>query len=218
MILKIVAVLGGTFDPIHLAHFKLAESLYESLHCQEILLMPCKQNPLKQIVNASSEQRIEMIQLAIQSYAHYQYRCDLRELEQKDSPLYTLETLQSLRRDYPDASIVFALGEDSLNSLDQWPGFEQYLHYVHFMVFSREGFIFKPNPKLLQWIQQAKTLKLADLQHKTHGCVYFNNSLKMDMSSTHIREMLRNPARRTEAKKWLPPVVFDYIEEKRLYQ
>lgn len=216
MKLKVIAVLGGTFDPIHTAHLKLADCLYADLHCQEILFIPCKQNPLKQGVRASTEQRIEMIQLAIRSNPHY--RCDLRELKQTDTPLYTLETLQSLRRDYPDASIVFALGNDSLNSLDQWPGFEDYLHYVHFMVFSREGFTFKPSVKLFQWIQKSKTIDLMDLRNKTHGCLYFADSLKMAISSTHIREILRDSIRRREANFFLPPVVFDYIEDKKLYQ
>lgn len=215
MKLKVIAILGGTFDPIHTAHLKLAESLDRSLNCQEILFIPCKQNPLKHVVNVSSEQRIAMIQLAIQNNSHY--RCDLRELEQIHTPLYTLETFQSLRRDYPDASIVFALGNDSLNTLDQWPGFEEYLHYVHFMVFSREGFVFKPSTILLDWIQKVKTVELTNLHDKKQGCLYFADTLKMDVSSTQIRAYLRDPARQAEAKNLLPTAVFNFIEEHELY-
>lgn len=208
-----IAILGGTFDPIHNAHLELAHVLHETLQFQHILFIPCRQNPLKANVNTTTQQRIDMIQLAINPFPNYY--CDLREIHSQ-SPLYTLETFQSLRKENPTASIAFSLGMDSLNDLEKWAGCEAYLNYVHFIVFPRPNYTLNATPMLKNWIETKKTTDIQDLHAKTHGCIYFSPIPENTISSTNIRNHLKNKDMIFN-KAHLPASVFQYIQDHHLY-
>lgn len=211
--MKTIAILGGTFDPIHNAHLELARVLTESLKFEKILFIPCKQNPLKAQVNASTQQRIEMIQLAINAFTEYE--CDSREIN-RDSPSYTIETLKSLRHDYPMVSIAFTMGVDSFNDLEQWDNFEEFLAYAHLIIFPRPGYVLKPEPPVQALIEEAQTLNITNLHTTSHGYIYFTDIPKHPISSTEIRTLLKENNRRV-LPNYLPKEVLAYINVHHLY-
>ncbi|MFT4925262.1 MAG: nicotinate-nucleotide adenylyltransferase, partial [Phenylobacterium sp.] len=108
-----IAILGGTFDPIHYGHLKPAEQILHALDFAEIRLMPSHKPPHKKGTNATSEQRAEMVKLACQDIPGF--TVDLRELERHD-PSYSVVTLQTIRQTQPDTPLCFLMGMDSLLS------------------------------------------------------------------------------------------------------
>lgn len=214
---KSLAILGGTFDPIHNAHLNLAHVLLE-LKFHKVLFIPCKQNPLKANVKATTQQRVTMIQLALASFKEV-YHCDLREIE-RDKPSLTIDTLKSLREDYPDDALTFTMGIDSFNDLEQWDNFEEFLNYSHLLVFPRPKYLLKPKPSVRVLIDKAKTSNINDLHEKKHGCIYFSENPKNAISSTEIRTLLKNTLHSTPchtAETYLPNAVFNYIQKNKLY-
>lgn len=210
---KSIAILGGTFDPIHLAHLELADTLVNIFHFEQVLFIPCKQNLLKEHFPATAQERIEMIQLAISPFP--EYHCDTREID-RDTPSYTIETLKALRADYPEDSLTFTMGLDSFNSLEQWHDFEKFLNYAHLLIFPRPGYSLEPHSSVKNLINQAQTTNIHDLHTNKHGCIYFSAKVKNLVSSTEIRALLKNQTS-THFLNYLPSSVLDYIKDKNLY-
>ncbi len=212
-----IAILGGTFDPIHNGHLECAYVLHQDFGFKKILFIPCKQNPLKADVNANTQQRIDMIELAIKPFSE-SYFCDLRDVERDTmTHTYTIDTLKSLRKNYPHASIAFSMGVDSFNTLEQWEEFEDFLTYVHIIVFPRPGYTLKPTPVLQTLINKSKTEDIQPLHTHPNGYIYFSDKPEHMTSSTQIRTELKN--KQTKAlEAHLPKSVLAYISQQKLYQ
>ncbi len=118
---------GGTFDPIHHGHLQLA--LYVAAHCQLscLQLLPCHLPPHRAHPGVSSAHRAAMVELAIAPYPQLQ----LNTLElSKNSPSYTVETLEQLRAQYPTDTLLFVIGMDSLNQFQHWHRYQDILATV----------------------------------------------------------------------------------------
>jgi len=212
-----IAILGGTFDPIHNGHLAIAHTLQDHFHFDTVLFIPCKQSLLKSTPNATVQQRIDMIDLAIQPFKNFQL--DLREI-QRDTASYTIETLKSLREDYPKNPIAFSMGMDAFNQLDQWHDFEQFLDYAHLMIFPRPPYHFSPSEKLKKTILKAKTDDIHCLLQEKQGYLYFSHIPENPLSSTHLRTLLSKDLRcfpDSLLNTHFPPAITDYIRKKHLY-
>ena len=108
-----IAIFGGTFDPIHNGHILTSLAIQKSFQFSSYRFIPCKVPAIKPASTASTEQRIHMLRLALKNYN--QFEIDLREIK-RDTPSYMVETLKSLRKDYPYASITLILGFDAFLS------------------------------------------------------------------------------------------------------
>lgn len=208
------AILGGTFDPIHLAHLELAHTLVNTFHFENILFIPCKQNLLKEHSPATAQQRIDMIQLAIAPFPTYE--CDTREIR-RDTPSYTIETLKSLRTDYPNDAITFTMGVDSFNTLEQWHYFEEFLDYVHLFIFPRPGYELELKPSIQTLLNKANTTRIQDLHKNKQGYIYLSSEPNTRISSTGIRAFFKNNSSQ-HLSNYLPESVLNYIQKKNLYQ
>lgn len=215
--MRSIAVLGGTFDPIHQAHLELAEILHNQLAFEKILLIPCKQNPLKNHVIANTEQRVEMIRLAMNEAALFSpdYEYDLREVKQ-DNASITIDTLKALRQNYPKGSLTFTMGVDAFNDLDQWDNFEALLDYAHLLIFPRPGFSLAPKPLVQRLIDQYQTDKIHHLHGKKQGHIYFSSIPEAPISSTVIRALLKKRDL-SPLQLALPKAVLTYIQVEHLY-
>ncbi len=208
-----IAVLGGTFDPIHLGHLELAHTLTNSFHFEKIFFIPCKQNLLKEHSPATAQERIAMIKLAINPYPNYY--CDTREID-RDTPSYTIETLKSLRMQYPNHTITFTMGVDSFNTLEQWHYFEDFLKYTHLFVFPRPGYTLEIKPSVQTLLDQSRTTQIKDLHINKHGYIYLSNYPENPISSTGVRAFLKNNAS-SHLENYLPESVLHYIQSRQLY-
>jgi nicotinate-nucleotide adenylyltransferase len=113
-----IGVYGGTFDPIHIAHLAVAEATRESAGLSTILFVPNNRQPLKvEGPYASGPQRLRMLQAAIAT--NPAFRTSDVELRQ-EGPSYTIDTMDALARQFPDAELRFLLGADAALGLAAW--------------------------------------------------------------------------------------------------
>ena len=106
-----IGILGGTFDPIHYGHIRLALEVYDKLELDELKLIPANIPPHRSTTLASANDRKKMIELAISDQENLSI--DLREIENKNIS-YTVNTLISIRSEFPTDALFLIVGEDTI--------------------------------------------------------------------------------------------------------
>ncbi|HSP01150.1 MAG TPA: nicotinate-nucleotide adenylyltransferase, partial [Thioalkalivibrio sp.] len=130
-------IYGGTFDPIHHGHLRLAVELRERLGVSEVSLMPCHVPPHRDLPGASSEQRLALLELAISGEPGL--TVDDRELR-RNGASYTAETLRRVRRELgPEQPLTMVLGTDSFAGFDRWQEWQCIPQLAHIVVVRRPG-------------------------------------------------------------------------------
>ena len=197
-----IGIMGGTFNPIHIAHLILAESAYEQLNLDMILFMPSKNPPHKIHAHiVSDEHRIRMIQLAIKDNSHF--ALSKVELE-REGLTYTAETLESLTKEYPENEYYFIIGADSLLQIEQWKDPEIIFKLSQIVAVGRDHL---PEQEIVKQINH--------LIKKYDSIIHFLNIPNMDVSS----KILRNNRREGKSiRYYVPNTVANYIEEQQLYK
>lgn len=203
----LMAVFGGTFDPFHGGHARLCELVLSYPEVAQLRLVPCQVPVLKQAAQATSEQRLAMLQRwADSGPGRDRLIIDSQELE-RSGPSYTLDTLRQLRRQFPHWQIVFVLGADAFAGMDHWHGMDQLIRETHFWVFGR-GSQTVVAPKLP--ITQVDSLAQLGLQRS--GLWVEGPSSGRDWASRDLRD---------DDRQWqaaLPEPVQEYIQQHGLYR
>ncbi|WP_425382302.1 nicotinate-nucleotide adenylyltransferase [Spiroplasma endosymbiont of Melieria omissa] len=132
--MKRIGIFGGTFDPFHNQHLNIANTAYHKLSLDEVWILPTKQNPLKDSVSASDQQRVDMINLVIKNYSWI--KLNDYELTSKQ-PSYTINTINYFIENYPNHKFFFIIGSDNLYTLNKWQGIEQLINLVKIIVVNR---------------------------------------------------------------------------------
>lgn len=207
-----VALLGGTFDPIHYGHIKPALSLADTLGWQKICLQPCFAPPHREPPLASDQQRLQMVRLAAELDSRLV--ADDWELRQ-GKPTRTVHTLSHLQNEYPAQSLHFIMGMDSFLSLTTWLNWQELLTLAHLVVLPRPGYeLSNASVPLQQLLADAQTSKPCDLQQGS-GHIYLAQTPPLDVSATELRQQLKNNA---QCPPLLPLNIFQYIRQQGLYQ
>lgn len=136
--MKKIAILGGTFDPIHVQHIKIAFSAYKNLNLDEIWILPTKHNPLKQNISATDEQRIFMIKQVISEFPWIKLKT--YEIENSSLNSYTIDTIKYFKNKYHNIDFYFIIGADNLYSLEKWKDVDQLISLVKLVVVNRPHF------------------------------------------------------------------------------
>lgn len=195
-----VAVMGGTFDPIHHGHLFAAEEVALQLGLPHVLFMPCRQPPHKDPTAISpAEDRYRMAALAVADNARFSV--SRLELE-RDGPSYTIETLRELqRRRGPGLEITFITGADAVLEIASWREADAVLDECRLVAVHRPGYDLG---KLVRVLGPERAGKIAPLAIKT-----------LDISSTELRARVA----RGESLRYLTPEpVRAYIETHGLYR
>lgn len=205
------ALFGGTFDPIHQGHLTTAAALVDELAIECLHLMPNAVPPHRPQPKATGEQRLAMVDQACQRYPALV--AEDFELQQA-GPSYTVATLAAFRQRYPNDSLVFVMGMDSLVSLDKWYQWQQLLDYGHIVALPRPGFVLSSaSAQLQQYIEQHQCANPQQLKQRQHGCIWLAATPLVDISATALRHQLAVG----EQPKELPDEVLEYIQQHRLY-
>jgi len=212
---RCVALLGGSFDPVHHGHIKLA-ALYAQLLPADVLRVIPARPWQKARLEASDAERIAMLELAFAGFS-VPVVIDTQEID-RDGPTYTVDTLRALRAELgADASIVFLIGADQLQRLDTWRDWRALFELANLGVAARPGFSLADAalpPAVAQELAQRRATP-EQLRATPRGLVSVAPSLAVDVSATEIRTALRQG---DEASALLPPVVLDYIQQHNLYK
>lgn len=213
---RCVVLLGGSFDPIHNGHVALADYFVKLLNPDELRIIPAGDPWQKSALQASAEDRIEMIRRAFDRQP-VPITIDQQEIRRSGAS-YTIDTLRSARAELGDqASIVFLLGADQLHQLDTWREWDKLFELANICAASRPGFATDdrriPLPVAREFLRRAGNAD--QIRNTPHGLTYLASNLAVDISATQIRSALR---RGEQPGSQIPAGVLDYIQQHHLYK
>ncbi len=213
---RCIALLGGSFDPVHRGHVALAEHFVTLLEPDELRIIPAGTPWQKGCLRASAEDRVAMLRCAFDTQL-LPVIIDQQEI-QRHTATYTIDTLQAIRAEVgPLASIVFLIGADQLQHFDTWRQWLQLFDYAHICAASRPGFgldaVHVPEQVAQEFARRSATPE--QMHHSASGLTYLAENLAVDVSATDIRCALQ---RGEKPETLVPPQVLDYIEQHHLYK
>jgi nicotinate-nucleotide adenylyltransferase len=211
-----VALYGGTFDPFHNGHLRMAIEVREMLRLSRVVLFPCHHPPHKPAQPVSeARHRLAMVASAAAGVPWL----EVSDIEiRREGPSYSLLTLQEFRRAEPDSDPVFVMGADSFAEVSTWHRYEELLSFCDFVLLPRPGVdlkhpisggirIEKEEPSCYSW--EGRSYRLPG------GRRLFCPSLPaLDISSSSIREKVRTG---NCIRGLVPPEVERYIYDHGLY-
>ncbi len=208
-----LAVLGGTFDPVHFGHLRSAVELVEFLGLDRLHLMPCATPPHGKQPHCSAEHRAAMVELAVLDEPRLY--CDCRELRRAGAS-YTVDSLRELREEVgADASLSLVMGGDAVMHLDSWHRWESLQDYAHIVVLARPGWQLPESGAVAEWLQSHRLPSPEALRARAAGGVLVKELRQLAISSTEIRALL---AAGNSPRYLLPRQVLDYIQQNQLYR
>lgn len=224
---KAIGILGGSFDPPHWGHLRLAEHFSRVLQLDHIIWMPAGQPWQKSSDITPAKHRLAMSEYAIETLHdlfvdhHIYTKIEISTLEMaREGPSYAIDTAKEIRALYgPETSISWLMGADSWANIKTWHQWPELPNFVHLAVASR------PETDL-SGANQANSSVFADkqtsdpqlLQLSPQGHVLFDQGLQINLSSSALRDGFYNNASWDELADAIPPLVLDYIEAKGLYR
>ena len=182
-----IVVFGGTFDPVHNGHLRIAEEASKKFNAS-IIFVPAK-SPRWKTPEETSNQRLDMLKIALKS-VNFKYEIDDFELNSKDEINYSIDTVKYFKKKYPNDNIYFLIGADQVNKFRDWKDAKELSSLAHILYVSRPGF--ELNQDII------KEFNMENLGFEKSGAV----------SSSDIRELKSID---------LPLDVLKYIEKNRLY-
>ncbi|MGP1349172.1 MAG: nicotinate (nicotinamide) nucleotide adenylyltransferase [Stomatobaculum sp.] len=198
-----VAILGGTFNPIHNGHLKLAENALRQFALDSCWFMPAPNPPHKEgAVATDFSDRLAMVRLAIASCRSFRASDFEAGLEGKS---YTSRTLSLLRENFPRTDFYFVVGADSFYEIERWHEPGEVLRLAALIVADRD---YDKNHASLE-------AHAAHLQAKYAARIHFIHAEEIDISSARIRRLLASGKR--GAERLLPKAVYSYIQTHHLY-
>lgn len=184
-----IGLYGGSFNPVHNAHVFVVENVLKKNIIDELWVIPCKDHPFSKNL-ASFDQRFKMLELAFQSFANVR----ISDIEKKLSgKSYTYNTINRLKKDFPQHEFFFLIGTDILDGIESWYKYDDLVKETKFIIYARPGFEFKP----------------------ARGMNYQLVNEHRDLSSTQIRDMLKKGEIVTNL---VPKEVERYIYKNNLYK
>jgi len=208
-----IGIFGGTFDPVHIAHLRMALELRETLALDHVRLIPSHRPPHRPQPVASTEHRVAMLQLAVAGC--HELIVDTREVA-RDAPSYMVDTLLSLRDEIGrDISLVLGVGADAFADLHTWHRWLQLFELASIAVFQRPGAKAVIDAELLAQIEKRRVQDVASVNTVASGAIVFLATPVLEISATDIRARF---AQQRNAQFLLRDCVHAYVNQHHLYQ
>ncbi len=211
-----IGILGGTFDPIHYGHLRLAEEMLEQAQLSEIRFIPTGTPPHRDAPRAGASHRLEMVRLALNGRKGFVL--DDREVHRHD-PCYTVDTLTALRAELgADLPLCLLMGGDAFLQLDTWHEWERLFELAHIIVGHRPGFpiderMNEAKPALQRHFLSRRR-EAGALRDSPSGAVVVLSIPALDISATDLRQRI---TQHRSIRYLLPDSVADYIQLHHLY-
>jgi nicotinate-nucleotide adenylyltransferase len=210
-----IAILGGTFDPVHNGHIGLAEDVRRALALSEVRLVPAGDPPHRGGPVASGQDRVAMLRLAVAG--HPGLVVDPREVARAGKS-YTVLTLEELRQEAPSRPLLLIVGADAFLGFPTWHRWKEIFTLAHVVVAARPGVALEPSGELAaEW--KSRLADRPDLLFSAPaGSIYEQAIAPLPISATAIRAQLaRGAAGREAVRPLLPAAVLRYIDQHHLY-
>ena len=209
--MKPIGIFGGTFDPVHYGHLRSAFEMLQALSFSEVRFIPCGDPPHRGVTFASAEDRFDLVRLAIEGQSGFV--ADDRELR-RDGPSYTVDTLASLREEFPDRSLGLIVGMDAFLGLPGWHRWEEILDIAHIVIAHRPGWKAPDIGVLGDLIAEHGTHRVDDLHGALQGCIHIHAVTQLEIASTEIRDLI---AAGRDPRFLVPDQVRDAILDRKIY-
>lgn len=211
-----IAVLGGSFDPVHNGHVALGMLFAQLLQVDELRIIPTGDPWQKNGLQAPAADRLAMLAIAFLGLP-MAVTIDPQEIK-RPGATYTIDTLQALREELgTEASIALVIGADQLQRFHTWRRWREIFDYAHLCAASRPGFALHAD-QLSPAVSEVFKENLSDVQQlrqQAHGLSFLSHDLAIEGSATDVRAMLLSDIR---PDKLVPAAVLDYIEQHHLYK
>jgi nicotinate-nucleotide adenylyltransferase len=210
-----IGILGGTFNPIHNAHLRIAEEARDLFKLDRVMFIPAATPPHKPLVGELSfASRLEMVRLAVADNPAFAVS-DMEGLRGGRS--YSIDTLRALHQEYPEDELFFIVGADSFNDISTWREYAAIFSLSNVVCVQRPGSTIKSLAKALPVAMAREFCYDSAAKHLNHSsghCVYALDGVLLDISSSHIRLLVRG----SRSIRYLVPDAVDrYIKEQGLY-
>ncbi|TSA52071.1 MAG: nicotinate-nucleotide adenylyltransferase [Nitrosomonadaceae bacterium] len=212
-----IGIFGGTFDPIHYGHLRIAEEVVETINLREMRFVPAGMPRLRSAPVASPQHRAAMVHTAIQN--NPRFVLDEREAR-RPGMSYSVESLRELRQEMgKNVTLCFVMGADAFMRLSEWHSWRELFQLCHIIIAARPGHALATNHDALpqelreecaqRWVSSAGSLAGA-----SNGLIYVAPTTLLDISATAIRTRI---GAKSSVRYLLPDAVVDYIETNHLY-
>src|SRR3954454_12216655 len=214
---RLIGIFGGTFDPIHYGHLRVAEEISEMAALAEMRFVPAAIPRLRQPPIAAVHHRVEMVWLAIEGNSRF--ILDVRETRRQGIS-YSIDTLREMKQELGDEAILcFMLGADAFMKLTRWQSWRELFGLCHFLVAARPGHPLLEDANALPWelkleCQHRWVSRSGDLMRAPAGLVFLAPTTLLDISATNIRARISSGK---STRYLVPDAARDYISTKQLY-
>jgi nicotinate-nucleotide adenylyltransferase len=211
-----LGILGGTFDPVHLAHLALARAAVDRLGLAQVRWIPAGQPPHRATPLSAPTHRLAMVNAAMANETRF--ALDPGEVA-STAPSYTVDTLERLRRELGESRpLVLLMGADAFRGLHTWHRWEEILTLAHIAVATRPGFPLQDfAPPLTEKFALCR-LASADFGYAPAGGIYPFELVAGTVSATEVRALIAADASDERLRALLPAPVLDYIRQHKLYR
>ena len=211
-----LGLFGGTFDPVHFGHLRLAEEAIGHLGLGGVRWIPAGQPPHRGVPEVTAEQRLEMVLRCTAENEHFSV--DASEVKAA-APSYTVHTLERLRAELgAEQSLILLVGADAFAGLSGWHRWRDIFSLAHVAVSHRPGFPVEitslPHELATEFHDRHLTV-IDGLKDTPAGGIATFAMTQLAISATQIRKLLANGV---SARYLLPDSVLDYIQRHQLYR
>ncbi len=208
---KTIGILGGTFDPIHFGHLRTALELHQHLDLAEVRVIPCYQPVHRKTPTATPEQRLAMVKIAVENEPALQV--DTREI-QRQGPSYTIDTLESLRAEFPQTSFCLIMAIDALLNFPSWNRWQEILDLAHLIVAHRPHYHLPHSGTVADLLKQRLKHNPEAIHETLAGNIILYPVTPLEISATDIRRQI---ALGLSPRYLLPDAVYKYIQHHGVY-
>ena len=180
-----IGILGGTFDPVHFGHLRPALEVMQATGMEQVRFLPNRIPPHRETPWLDVENRLELLKTAIADQPGFEL--DEREL-QREGHSYMVDTLESLRSDFPSHPLCLILGMDAFLGIKQWHQWQRIPELCHLVVTNRPGFDMTGD--FIQQLPATLVTKASGLFEVAAGRILLQSVTQLDISASHIRAML----------------------------
>lgn len=213
----LVGIFGGTFDPIHYGHLRIAEEIVETVGLQKMYFVPAGIPRLRHAPVVLSQHRVEIVRLAIQK--NPVFVLDEREIY-RDGVSYSIDSVCEFKQEFgEEIRLCFVLGVDAFIKLTEWNNWRELFNLCHFIISTRPGYMLTSINELLpkelkkecsqRWVSSADSLK-----NGTSGLIFIASTTMLDISATSIRAHI---AAGRSVRYLVPDIAINYISANKLY-
>lgn len=216
---SLTGIYGGTFDPIHYGHLRVAEELADILQLSHLSFLPAGQPRLREAPVVTGEHRVAMLRKAI--YGNLRFLVDDREIR-RSGETYSVESLKEIQQEYKkkgSTALCFVTGADAFLKLPRWYRWHELFELCHLVIVNRPGSVQINNSsnlpdELRNACRDRWTTTVEELKNHSSGLIFTAPTTLLDISSTRIRNII---ASGMSAHYLLPETVLNYINEYGFY-